>query len=289
MATEVNGRAFEAAPRRVKVIRPPSLSAAALLGGLKTLWEYGDLLRAFSVHRIRVRYKQSALGLAWAVVQPLSLMLIYTLVFSVIARVPSGGTPYAVFAFSALLPWTFFSTALTNATNGLVSHAHLVTKVYFPREILPLSYVVAALFDLLVASSVMAGLMLYYRVPVTWNVLWAVPVVLVLTAFLTAVAFLLSATQVRFRDIGVAMPLLLQLWMFATPVVYPLDQVPPRFLGLYTLNPLVGVVEGFRRAVLLGQPPDFRLLGISAAAALVLLPASYLYFKRVDATVADII
>lgn len=289
MATQVNGRAADAAPRRVKVIRPPSLSPAGLLGGLAALAEYGDLLRAFTVHRVRVRYKQSALGLAWAVLQPLSLMLIYTLVFSVIARVPSEGAPYALFAFSALLPWTFFTTALTNATNGLVSHAHLVTKVYFPREILPLSYVLAALFDLLVASVVMAGLMLYYRVPPTLNVLWAVPVVAVLTVFLTAVSLLLSATQVRFRDIGVAMPLLLQLWMFATPVVYPLEQVPQRFQSLYTLNPMVGVVEGFRRAVLMGEPPDFRLLGLSAAAAFVLLPASYLYFKRVEATVADII
>lgn len=289
MATQVTGRAADAAPRRVKVIRPPSLSPAGLLGGLAALAEYGDLLRAFTVHRVRVRYKQSALGLAWAVLQPLSLMLIYTLVFSVIARVPSEGAPYALFAFSALLPWTFFTTALTNATNGLVSHAHLVTKVYFPREILPLSYVLAALFDLLVASVVMAGLMLYYRVPPTLNVLWAVPVVAVLTVFLTAVSLLLSATQVRFRDIGVAMPLLLQLWMFATPVVYPLEQVPQRYQGLYTLNPMVGVVEGFRRAVLMGEPPDFRLLGLSAAAALVLLPASYLFFKRVEATVADII
>ena len=281
------GRAPQA--RRVKVIRPPSFSPASLLGGLAALRDYGDLLRAFSAHRVRVRYKQSALGLAWAVLQPLSLMLIYTLVFSVIARVPSGDAPYAVFAYAALLPWTYFSTALTNATNGLVSHAHLVTKVYFPREILPLSYVIAALFDLLVASVVMGGLMLYYRVPLTWNALWALPVVALLTVFVTAVSFLLSATQVRFRDIGMAMPLLMQLWMFATPVVYPLEQVPQRFVGLYVLNPMVGIVEGFRRAVLEGRAPDFGLLAISAAAALVLLPVSYLYFKRVEATVADVI
>lgn len=289
MASEVTGRGAESAPRRVKVIRPPTLSPVGLFGGLAALGEYGDLLRAFSAHRVKVRYKQSALGWAWAVLQPLSLMLIYTLVFSVIAQVPSGGAPYAVFAYAALLPWTFFSTALTSAAGGLVSHAHLVTKVYFPREILPLSYVIAALFDLLVASLAMAGLMLYYRVPLTLNVLWVVPVTAVLVAFVTAVSLLLSATQVRFRDIGMAMPLLLQLWMFATPVVYPLEQVPRRFLGLYLLNPMVGVIEGFRRAVLTGEAPDFRLLGISAAAALVLLPVSYLYFKRVEATVADVI
>jgi lipopolysaccharide transport system permease protein len=276
-------------PRRVKVIGPPTLSPAELMRGLAALADYIDLLRTLSAHRIKVRYKQSALGLAWAVLQPLSLMLIYTLVFSVIARMPSDGAPYAVFAYAALLPWTYFSTALTNATNGLVSHAHLVTKVYFPREILPLSYVIAALFDLLVASVVMTGLMLYYRVPLTWNVLWTLPIVAVLTVFLTAASLLLSATQVRFRDIGMAMPLLLQLWMFATPVVYPLEQVPRRFLGLYVLNPMVGVVENFRRVLVLGAAPDLRLLGLSALLALVLLPVSYVYFKRVDATVADVI
>jgi lipopolysaccharide transport system permease protein len=283
------GQARDEEPRRVKVIGPPSLSPAGLLHGLSALADYADLLRTLSAHRIKVRYKQSALGLAWAVLQPLSLMLIYTLVFSVIARMPSSGAPYALFAYAALLLWTYFSTALTNATNGLVSHAHLVTKVYFPREILPLSYVIAALFDLLVASVVMAGLLLYYRVALTWNALWAVPIVAVLTVFLTAVSLLLSATQVRFRDIGMAMPLLLQLWMFATPVVYPLEQVPRRFLGLYVLNPMVGVVENFRRVLVLGAAPDLRLLGLSALFALILLPVSYAYFKRVEATVADVI
>ena len=278
-----------AEPPRVKVIRPPTFSPTGLLRGLALLADYADLLRTLSLHRIKVRYKQSALGLAWALLQPLSLMLIYTLVFSVITKMPSDGAPYAVFAYAALLPWTFFSTALTNATNGLVSHAHLVTKVYFPREILPLSYVIAALFDLLTASSVLFALMFYYRVPLTWNALWAVPVVFVLTAFLTAMSLLLSATQVRFRDIGMAMPLLLQLWMFATPVVYPLEQVPQRFRGLYVLNPMVGVVEGFRRAVVLGEAPDLRLLALSAAVSLVLLPAAYVYFKRIEATVADVI
>jgi lipopolysaccharide transport system permease protein len=278
-----------AEPRRVKVIRPPSFSPASLLRGLTLLADYADLLWTLSAHRIKVRYKQSALGLAWALLQPLSLMLIYTLVFSVITRMPSDGAPYAVFAYAALLPWTYFSTALTNATNGLVSHAHLVTKVYFPREILPLSYVIAALFDLLMASSILFALMLYYRVPFTLNALWAIPVVFVLTVFLTATALLLSATQVRFRDIGMAMPLLLQLWMFATPVVYPLEQVPQRFRGLYVLNPMVGVVDGFRRAVILGEAPDLRLLALSAAVSLLLLPAAYVYFKRVEATVADVI
>jgi lipopolysaccharide transport system permease protein len=276
-------------PRRIKVIGAPSFSPLALLGNLTALVQYRDLLYTLSVHRVKVRYKQSLLGFSWAILQPLSLMLIYTVVFSIIARVPSGKTPYAVFAYTALLLWTFFSTALTNATSGLVSHAHLVTKVYFPREILPLTYVIAALFDLMVASSVLSALMIYYNVQLTFYALYAIPIVLVLAVFVTAIAFLFSATQVRFRDVGVAMPLLLQLWMFATPVVYPLDQVPKRFLALYMLNPMVGVIENFRRVILDGAPPNFRALGISALISVLLLPVSYIYFKRVEATVADII
>jgi len=282
--------AIHAQPRRVKIIRAPSFSPAGLLDNFRTLALYRDLLYTLSVHRVKVRYKQSALGFAWAILQPLSLMLIYTVVFTVIARVPStSNTPYAVFTYTALLLWTYFSTALTNATNALVSHAQLVTKVYFPREILPLTYVLAALFDLLIASSVLGGLMLYYRVHLTLNALYALPIVAALTLFVAAVSLFFSATQVRFRDIGVAMPLMLQIWMFATPVVYPLAQVPPGIRPLYMLNPMVGVIENFRRVIVEGAPPDFHSFGVSALVSIILLPASYIYFKHVEATVADII
>lgn len=275
--------------RRVKVIRPPSFRPLVLLRSVAALWQYRDLLFTLSVHRVRVRYKQSALGITWAVLQPLSLMLIYTVIFSLVARMPSDGIPYAVFTYAALLPWTFFSTSLTNSTSGLVSHAQLVTKVYFPREILPLSYVFAALFDFLVASSVLAGLLIYYHVHLTPNALYALPIVLFLTIFTTTVAFVLSATQVRFRDIGVAVPLLLQLWMFASPVVYPLSAVPPAWRSFYMLNPAVGIIENFRRVIVQGSGPDFTSLGMSALVAVVLLPVTYVYFKHVEATMADVI
>lgn len=277
------------AARRVTTIGAPSFSPLRLLSGVGKLAQYRDLLYTLSVHRIKVRYKQSVLGITWAILQPLSLMLIYTIIFSYIARMPSDGAPYAIFAYAALLPWTCFSNALTNATNSLVSHSHLVTKVYFPREILPLTYVLAAIFDFLIASTVFIGLMVYYRVPLTAHALYALPVVVVLMIFTTAMAFLFSATQVRFRDIGVAMPLLLQLWMFATPVVYPLSAVPKRLLPIYSLNPMVGMIESFRQVMLYGAIPDLRLLGIAAFVSIVLLVASYIYFKRVEATVADII
>jgi lipopolysaccharide transport system permease protein len=163
-----------------------------------------------------------------------------------------------------------------------------VTKVYFPREILPLSYIFAALADLAVASVVMGGLMIYFHVPLRATALWIIPITVVLTVFLTGISLVVSALQVRFRDIGMAMPLLLQLWMFATPVVYPLQQVPVRFRALYELNPMVGIIENFRQT-LLGGAPDLRLLLVAVVTSLVLLPAAYLYFKRVEGTVADVI
>lgn len=277
------------ANRPIRIIRPPSFSPLNLLRELRGLWQYRDLFYTLSVHRIKVRYKQSLLGLAWAILQPVALMLIYTVIFSVIAKVPSEGVPYAVFAFAALLPWTYFSSTLTNATQGLVSHSQLVTKVYFAREILPLTYVSAALFDFAVASTFLMALFLYYGVHMTLLALWAIPILVLLTMLATAFSLFFSVVQVRFRDVGVAMPLLLQVWMFATPVVYPLSAVPQRFRGWYALNPLVGVIENFRRVMLQGTAPDFYSLGVSAAIAVVVLPLAYLYFKKVEATMADII
>ena len=275
--------------RPIRFIRPVSFSPFDIVRGLRELWQYRDLFLTLTVHRIKVRYKQSVLGLAWAILQPLSLMLIYTVIFSVIAKVPSEGVPYSVFAYAALLPWTFFSSSLTNATQGLVSHSQLVTKVYFAREILPLTYVSAALFDFAVATSFLIALFFYYGVHVTSYALYAIPILALLIALATACSLFLSAMQVKFRDIGVAMPLLLQLWMFSTPVVYPLSAVPQRYRGWYVLNPLVGVIENFRRVVLQGVEPDYHSLAISAIVAAILLPLTYLYFKRVEATMADVI
>lgn len=280
---------FEAAPRRVKVIRPPAFSLQGLLDNLRLLVHYRDLGYTLSLHRIHVRYKQSALGLAWAVLQPVSLMLVYWLIFALITKVPTEGPPYLIFAYTGLLPWLYFSTALTNATNGLVSHAQLVTKVYFPREIIPLTYVAAALFDLFIAALVLGVLLFYYQVPLTLNVLYTVPILMVLTCFIAAGALFLSATQVRFRDIGVALPLLMQLWLFATPVVYPLSAVPARLQPFFQLNPLTGLIENFRRVVLRGEAPDLSVLAISALVSLGLFVLAYVYFKRVEATMADII
>ena len=270
-------------------IRPPSIFGFNLLAHLSKLLQYKDLVWTLSLHRIKVRYKQSLLGILWAIIQPISMMLVFTFIFSLIARMPSEGTPYAIFAFTALLPWNYFSTSVSNATSSLVSNAQFVTKVYFPREILPITYIVAAFFDFAVASTLLACLMIYYQVPLTANVLYAVPILLVLTCFALAISLIFSATQVRFRDIGVAVPLLLQLWLFATPVIYPLSAVPERLRSFYVLNPMVGIIESFRQVMLKGEPPNMRYLMFSAVVSIILLFVSYLYFKRVEATMADFV
>ncbi len=275
--------------RSTKVIRPPAFNPVTILRNLGEFSAYTDLFLTLSLHRIKVRYKQSALGIAWAVLQPVSLMLIYIAIFSIVTQMPSEGIPYAVFVYAALLPWTYFSTAVSAATSSLVSHQQMVTKVYFPREILPLSYVVVGVFDFIIATSVLACLMVYYHVAVSFIILWVLPILLVETMFIVALSLLFSAIQVQFRDLGFAMPLVMQLWMFATPVVYPLSKVPARFRSLYMLNPMVGVVENFRHVVLQRMSVDVPSLRISFVISAVLLVFSYAYFKHKEATMADVI
>ncbi len=261
---------------------------AGLGGHLSRLPRYSDLLWTLTVHRIKVRYKQSLLGWAWALLQPLLVMLIFMMLASLTgSRVQTGAIPYPVFVYAGALPWTFFSTALGNSTNSLVGQASLVTKIWFPREILPLSYVTAALFDFLIASLLLAGLMLWYRLPLTPLALVGVPMIVVMATLAFAIGLALAAIQVRYRDVGIAVPLLLNVWMFASPVPYPYSAVPVRYRWLYDLNPMAGPIEGFRRVTVLAQAPDWHLLWLSVAACCALLPACYLYFKYVDATIAD--
>ncbi|HOC18379.1 MAG TPA: ABC transporter permease [Vicinamibacterales bacterium] len=275
-------------PRERLVIQPPGRVGSGLAGHLRSLPRYAELLYVLTAHRVRVRYKQSALGLLWAVLQPLLLMLIFTMIYALIAsRMSSGGLPYSLFVYAAILPWTFFSTSVGNATGSLVGHSNLVTKVWFPRELLPISYVTAAVFDLAVASILLFGLMAWHGValaPLAWL---ALPIVALIALLALAIGLLAAAIQVRFRDIGLAIPLLLQVWMFLSPVIYPFEQVPDRFKGLYSLNPMAGLIDGFRRVTVQGQAPDWALLSTSAVIVALLLPSSYMFFKWVDATLAD--
>jgi len=248
-----------------------------------------DLFVTLTEHRLRVRYKQSALGWCWAILQPLALMLIFALVFGRIARVASDGVPYPLFAYSGLLVWSFLSTGLSNAIHSLTAHAQLITKVYFPREILPLTYVAAAVFDLFVASGILVVLLVYHGHGLFWQAVYALPVLCVLIALVTGLAFLLSAFQARFRDVGMAAPLLLYVWMFATPIAYPLSTVPESYRRWFLLNPMTGIVDGFRRAVLHGAAPDLSMLALPMLMAAVLLPVGYVIFKRAEATMVDVI
>ena len=221
--------------------------------------------------------------------QPLALMLIYTVIFSVVTKMPGAGEAYPVFVFAALLPWLFFSTALTSASNSLVSHQYLITKVYFPREILPITYLIAAFFDFLIASVLLGIMMAWYRIWPNEQALWVVLVMSVAVLFTLGLSLLLAALQVSFRDIGLALPLLLQIWMFACPVVYPLSAVPAQYRSFYLLNPMAGVIENFRRTVLEGLPPDWASLSAACWVTVVLFPLAYGYFKYREATMADVI
>jgi lipopolysaccharide transport system permease protein len=253
------------------------------------LARFGDLLLTLSAHRISVRYKQTSLGVIWAVLQPLLMMVIFTAVFSVLARMPSDGLPYALFAYSALLPWTFFSTSVTNATNSLVSHTQLITKVYFPREILPATYVIAGLFDFAIGFLVLLGLMWWYHVPLTREAWYLLPLLALLAAWILAVSLVLAAIQVRFRDIGVAMPVLVQALMFASPIIYPLTAVPAQWRSWYLLNPMAGIVSAFRDVLLRHASSDPEPIRFAVIVTAVALPLAYLFFKRAEATMADLI
>jgi len=293
LSTESAVTALAVRPRSVdaslRVIRPATFSLSTVVLGLRTLLHYSDLLYTLSMFRLNVRYKQSALGWAWAALQPLALMGIYTFIFAHVTTVKTGGIPYPIFVFSALLPWIFFASAITNSVQGLIAYPNLLTKMYFPREIIPFSYLAAGVIDFLIASVILAFLMVHYRISLTWNMLYGIPILMILVAFAAAMALLFSAVHVRFRDVGLAMPFVLQVWMFATPVVYSLEAVPQRFRFFYLLDPAAGAIDNFRRAVIYGKPPNITEMAWAAAIATVSLAAAYAYFKSSEAIMADII
>jgi lipopolysaccharide transport system permease protein len=275
--------------RSERVIRPPGLSLIAPFRSLVDLRDRWDLFYTLTLHRLRVRYKQSLLGPAWAVLQPLATMGVLTVVFSYIARIPTGDVPYALFALAGLVPWICFSNAVTTGTQSLVSHAQLVTRVYFPREIVPLTYVCAAVVDGAITAVLLLFVMAVYGVAPGASAWLALPILLLLVALVTAVALAAAATNVRFRDIGVAMPIVLQLLLFASPIAYPLDTVPASVRELYIVNPLAGIIENFRRVLFDTAPLHGPSLAISTLWVVVLLPLAYVWFKQVEATAADVV
>jgi lipopolysaccharide transport system permease protein len=274
---------------RAIVIRPVDSGRVSFGAHLRRLFDYADLLRTLSIHRINVRYRQTLLGVAWAVLQPLLMMVIFAVVFSRFAGIASEGAPYALFAYVALLPWTFFATAVTTATGSLVSHTQLITKVYFPREILPLTYIVAGLFDFSLGLVALAVLMAWFHAPITTAIFYVPFLIGLLAAFALAIALVLSVLQVRWRDVGMAMPVLVQVWMVVSPVIYPLSVVPDAWRPLYLLNPVAGIINSFRDVLLRGQAPDPVPLGYAIVVTALTLPLAYQVFKRAEATMADVV
>jgi len=255
---------------------------------LADIWEYRELLYFLVWRDVNVRYKQTALGAAWAILQPVMTMLVFSVFFGRLAKMPSDGIPYPVFAFAALLPWQLFAYALSESSNSLVTNQNLITKVYFPRLVIPISSVLAGLVDFAVAFVVLLILMLYYGITPTAAI--AVLPLFVLLAIVTALAvgLWLSALNVRYRDVRYTIPFLTQFWLFATPVAYPSSLVPARWRPLLGLNPMAGVVDGFRWALLGRSGAPGPLLWVSIAAVVILLAGGLMYFRRMEATFADI-
>lgn len=271
-----------------EIVYEPSHGWSALKLG--ELWEYRELLFFLTWRDIKVRYKQAALGVTWAILQPLLTMVIFSVIFGQLAKLPSEGVPYPVFSYTALLPWQLFAGSLTRAGVSLVGNSNLITKVYFPRLLIPLSAVAAGLVDFVIAFVILLGLMFFYGISLTWNILW-LPL-LVLLALLTALAvsLWLSALNVQYRDVQYAIPFLVQAWMYASPVAYSTGLIPETGIWriVYGLNPMAGVIQGFRWALLGGNPPDI-LMAISTAMVLVLLVTGLFYFKKMERTFADVV
>jgi lipopolysaccharide transport system permease protein len=255
---------------------------------LRELWEYRELLYFLVWRDVKVRYKQTALGAAWAIIQPLFTMVVFSVFFGRLAGLPSDGLPYPVFSYTALVPWTYFATALTMSSNSLVDHARLITKVYFPRLLVPAASVVAGLLDLAIASTVLVGMILYYGIVPGPAVLLLPAFVILAAATALAVGLWLSALNVQYRDVRYTIPFLVQFWLFLTPVAYSSTLVPERWRALYGLNPMTGVVEGFRWALLGKAEPPGALLFVSIVSVLVLLVGGLFYFRRMERRFADV-
>ncbi|HEV2763795.1 MAG TPA: ABC transporter permease [Pyrinomonadaceae bacterium] len=255
---------------------------------LRDFWTYRELLYFLTWRVIKVRYKQTLMGAAWVIVQPLATMVLFTLFFNRFAGVRSGPMPYPLFAYTGLLLWTFFSGGVVNGTNSLINNTNLITKVYFPRAFIPAAAVAAGLVDLAVASVILVGLAVYYGVSLTWGVL-LLPLFIALTLLLAlGVGLLVSALTVKYRDLRHALPFLIQLWMFASPVIYPSSVVPQGWRWLLVANPLAPVVEGFR-AALVGAGQNWTAVGTATLITLLLLVVSLFVFRRVEETFADVV
>lgn len=260
-----------------------------LVESLSELGHYGHLLRSWTLREIKIRYKQSLLGGLWAVLQPLSIAVIFSIVFSFFVRVPTGDVPYLVFYYAALLEWTLFANAVTMGSNSLISNLNLVTKIYFPREILPISSVLAALLDFGIAALVYGALLLIYKVSIGPSIV-LLPFLIVTQLFFTsAVVLVLAALNVFYRDIRFVVPLGLQIYMYSVPLIYPVSTIPPRVMPVYMLNPMASLIYAYRAILVYGQWPEPAYLVTALVLSVALFLASYAWFKKMARCFADVI
>jgi lipopolysaccharide transport system permease protein len=268
------------------IIRPPKGWAPV---EFNELWEYRELLYFFVWRDIKVRYKQTMLGAAWAIIQPFLTMVVFSIFFGWLARIPSDGLPYPIFAYTALVPWTYFANALTQASNSLVEQERMITKVYFPRLLIPMASVLAGLVDFAIAFSILIGVMVWYGFVPTIAI-WTIPLFILLTiATALSVSLWLAALNVQYRDVRYVVPFLIQFWLFITPIAYPSSLIPEQWRPLYGLNPMAGVVEGFRWALLGRAEAPNALLAVSALTVAVVLIGGVYYFRRMEETFADVV
>jgi lipopolysaccharide transport system permease protein len=256
---------------------------------LAELWQYRELVYFLTWRDVKVRYKQTALGAAWAIIQPFFTMVVFSLFFGKLAKIPSDGVPYPIFAYTALVPWTFFANALTQSSNGLVQNANLLKKVYFPRWAIPISNVVSGCVDFVLAFIVLLGMMFYFGMVPTWNVVWLPLLLLLALVTSLGVGLWLSALNVEFRDVRYVVPFLTQFWMFCTPIAYPSSLLPEKWRVVYAVNPMVGVVDGFRWALLGADTAPGSTLVVSSIVAVALLIGGAFYFRRMEKSFADIV
>ena len=256
---------------------------------LAAIWQYRELLYLLAWRDIKARYAQTIFGIGWAIVQPLFTVVIFTVIFGKFAKMPSDGLPYPIFAYAAIIPWTYFARSVERGGNSLVSEGNLIKKIYFPRLIIPISSTMAGLLDFLISFGVLLGMMGWYGFVPTWNVLILPLFLLFILLTALSVSLWLSALNTKYRDISYVIPFLTQFWMYASPVVYPVSVVPERWRLLYSLNPMVGVIEGFRWALLGKKGPDLTVMAVSAVVVLFIFLGGLVYFKRSERTFADIL
>jgi lipopolysaccharide transport system permease protein len=284
--TETGGDAPSVDKAPVTIIKPSMGWISLKLG---ELWEYRELLYFLTWRDIKVRYKQTVLGAAWAIIQPFFTMVVFSLFFGKLAKVPSDDIPYPIFSYAALVPWTFFANGLSQSSTSLVASANLIKKVYFPRLVVPISSVISGGMDFVLAFVVLLGMMLYFGIVPTWNVVWLPLLLLLALVTSLGVGLWLTAMNVQFRDVRYAVPFLVQAWMFATPIAYPSSLLDEPWRTLYGINPMAGVVESFRWALLGTETAPGPIVIVSALVAAGLLISGAFYFRRMEKTFADVV